>query len=41
MNIGEDTESYEFEPLDVPVEAPVEEPAPVVEPVCEPESART
>jgi hypothetical protein len=41
MNIGEDTETYEFEPLDVPVEAPVEEPAPVVEPVCEPESART
>ena len=39
MNIGEDTETYEFEPLDVPVEAPAEEPAPVVEPVREPQPA--
>ena len=39
MNIGEDTETYESEPLDVPVEAPAEEPAPVVEPVREPQPA--
>lgn len=35
MNIGEDTETYEFEPIDVPTDAPIE--APANEPVGTPE----
>lgn len=35
MDIGEDTETYEFEPIDMPAEAPVEVPS--IEPVEAPE----
>jgi len=36
MNIGEDTETYEFEPLDEPVEEPLTEPVEAPERQLEP-----
>lgn len=36
MDIGEDTETYEFEPVDVPFEAPSDEPVDVPERELEP-----